>query len=188
MIWELNIVICMIKEREMERIGIFYGSSGGSTQEAAQMISDELTDKGFDVDVQNIADAHLSTFAVYDNIILGASTWGIEKLQDDWEDILNKLKQVNFSGKNVAFFGTGDQETYPDSFVDGIGVLYDMVTSQDAHVIGKWSTDGYVFRESKALVGGKFVGLALDYEVQPLHSEARIKDWADQITNELKNN
>jgi len=169
----------------MDKIGIFYGSTGGAIEAAANMISRELSGKGFEVDVMNIADVHLSTFEDYDNIILGASTWGVGVVQEDWDSILQNLRQINFSGKNMAFFGTGDQETYPDTFVDGMGVLYDTVTSYDARVVGKWSTDGYKFRESKGVINGRFVGLALDYDVQPLHSEARIKEWVSQIASEI---
>jgi flavodoxin I len=190
MIRKINIVNSVLNDKElkMDRIGIFYGSTGGATEDAADMISRELSDRGFEVDVMNIADVHLSTFANYDNVILGASTWGVGVIQDDWDSVLQKLRQIDFSGKNVAFFGTGDQETYPDTFVDGMGVLYDTVTSYDSRIVGRWSTDGYKFRESRGVINDRFVGLALDYDVQPRHSEARIKEWAAQITSEIRKN
>jgi len=107
---------------------------------------------------------------------------GMRVLQDDWEDVLDRISNMSFEGKNVALFGTGNQEIYPDTFADGLGVLFDLIRNSDANLVGQWSTDGYKFRESNAVVDKKFVGLVLDDETQHNHNKARIKDWVKQLT------
>lgn len=94
----------------------------------------------------------------YQHLILGASTWGIGDVQDDWFDGLTKLENTDLSGKTVALFGTGDPQGSPDSFVDALGVLYEKIIEQGAKVIGFWPTDGYEFDASKAEREGRFEG------------------------------
>ena len=55
------------------------------------------------------------------------------------------VTSVDFSGKKVAIFGLGDQEGYPDTFVDAIGVLANIVREGGDAVVGQVSTDGYEF-------------------------------------------
>jgi len=171
----------------MDRVGIFYGSTEGGTTAAAEKISQELRENGFSVYLKNIADVSVEEIGDYENIILGASTWGMEVVQEDWDQALEKLSNADFKGKKLALFGTGDQESYPDTFVDGLGILYDSVSDFDTSLVGGWSPEGYKFRESKALRDGRFVGLVLDDEIQPNHTSARIKEWVKQISNEFKN-
>lgn len=169
----------------MNSVGIFYGSSGGSTAEAAYKIANELSRKGFKADVVNIAEATHDTFDRYHNIILGTSTMGMGVLQDDWENMLVHVSEADLTGKKVAIFGTGDQETYPDTFADGMGVLFDTVKGAGGLLVGKWSTDGYKFRESHAVVDRDFVGLVLDADTQPLHSTSRIRAWVDELSEKF---
>ena len=169
----------------MSKVGIFYGSDGGTTSGIAHDIAMELNSRGWDTFVKDIAEASVDQIETFDNLILGTSTMGMGVLQDDWENVFNSLKQVNMSGKRVALFGTGDQKTYPDTFADGIGVLFDTVSANNGKVVGRWSTDGYVFRESNAVVDREFVGLVIDMDTQPYHSSARIKDWLDKVLPEF---
>lgn len=165
----------------MKRVGIFYGSDSGSTAEIAFKIANELSRKGFRTEIIDISEAHGDIFDRFDHIILGSSTMGMGVLQEDWEFMLGQLAEADFSGKKVALFGTGDQVTYPDTFVDGLGVLFEKVSGSGAHVVGRWSTDGYKFRESQGVMDREFVGLAIDEDTQPLHSNARIRAWVDQL-------
>jgi len=169
----------------MDRIGIFFGSNSGSTANLAEVIADELSNRGFGVDVMDVASVSAETFDKYDNLIFGTSTMGMGVLQDDWDNMLESISEKDFSGKKLAFFGTGDQRTYPDTFVDGIGVLFDAVKSSNANIIGRWSTDGYVFRESIGVEDNKFIGLALDEDNQQYHSHDRIKAWVEQVSEEI---
>ena len=101
----------------MSKIGIFYGSSTGSTSEVAQRLAKAL---GAEANVYDVAGADAADAAAFDVLLLGSSTWGIGDLQDDWEDFLPKLAEQNLAGKKVALFGCGDADSYPDSFCEAL--------------------------------------------------------------------
>ena len=82
-----------------------------------------------------------------------------------------------FRVKKLVFFGCGDQEGYPDSFVDALGTLYNAVKGSAGEIIGKWPVEGYTFDESTAVIDGMFIGVALDDDNQPNLTEKRIEDW-----------
>lgn len=66
----------------MKKIGIFYGSTTGTTQEVAQQIADCL---GVDeTDVHDVASTSPSAVGDYDVLIIGASTWGPEIYRMIW--------------------------------------------------------------------------------------------------------
>ena len=79
----------------MSKIGIFYGSSTGSTSEVAQRLAKAL---GAEANVYDVAGADAADAAAFDVLLLGSSTWGIGDLQDDWEDFLPKLAEQDLSG------------------------------------------------------------------------------------------
>lgn len=148
----------MTQDKVSARIGLFYGSTTGKTDAIAELIRNEFG--GRIVSLHCIAEASKENFADYDNLIVGCSTWGIGKLQIDWEEFLPELEEIDFRGKKVAYFGVGDQVKYPDNFLDAMGILAFKITSLGATRIGSWSTEGYNFRESKALVNTQFTELA----------------------------
>ncbi|WP_024953910.1 flavodoxin [Sulfurospirillum arcachonense] len=161
------------------RIGIIYGSSGGTTQDIATQIKETL---GIEANLIDIADSSKETFDTYEKFIIGTSTWGEGDLQDDWDDNLEVYKSIDFNGKSVAFFGVGDQENYYDSFVDGMGILYEIAKENGATIIGdNWSKDGYEFDESKAIVDDSFVGLVIDEDNQSDQTMQRIETWIETI-------
>lgn len=160
-------------------IGIFYGSNGGVTENVAELIKDEL---GVEADLIDIGSAEMDDFGKYTEIILGTSTWGEGDLQDDWDDVFDEFQSVDFAGKTVAFFGVGDQDGYPDNFLDGMGTLYEQAIEKGANVVGNgWSKEGYEFDESTALVDDAFVGLAIDDDNQDELTSDRVKKWTEGI-------
>jgi len=161
---------------------IFYASSTGNTEDVATAINEKL---GGELTLVNVADSGISSIGEYDKIILGTSTWGDGDLQDDWEECIDEFKEIDFSGKTVALFGLGDQEEYPDHYLDAVGILYKVVSQKGANVIGSWSTEGYEFDESKAVVDDNFVGLALDEDNQDDMSDERIATWCEQIKAQI---
>lgn len=169
----------------MSSIGIFYGSSGGTTESIAQKIGAALNSRGFVADVINISQASASEMEKYDKLILGTSTWGMGDLQDDWENFIPELENIDFNGRTVAFFGTGDQDTYTDTFLDAMGILYEKVLDSQVNIIGGWPVDGYSFSESKAVIDGEFVGLAIDDDNQSTMTKSRIENWADALVPQL---
>ncbi|PLY08535.1 MAG: flavodoxin [Arcobacter sp.] len=153
---------------------IFYASSTGNTSNIANIIAGELAID----EIYDIADISLEKINEYSNVILGVSTWGDGDLQDDWDDNFEELKKVDFSSKTVAFFGLGDQDGYPDTYLDAMGILYEQIKSMGAKIIGEWEIDeSYSFDESKALIDNRFVGLALDEDTQDTLTNKRVKEW-----------
>ncbi len=163
----------------MKSIAIIYGSSTEHTKDAAEKIAELLAD--YSPTLVDIYDGDETPFQTHDILILGASTWGVQDLQDDWNDFYPKLEQMDLSGKTVALFGMGDASIYPSSFVDAIGILYEIVVKQGAKVVGKVSPEGYDFEYSRALIDGEFVGLPLDDDYEPELTEERIVNWVEQL-------
>ena len=130
-----------------------------------------------DARLVNAADASPDDFSSADRIILGTSTWGVGDLQDDWEGQMGLFDDLDLSGKKAAVFGLGDQEGYPDSFVDGMGILAEKLSEKGALLVGLWPLDGYEFDDSRAVKDGQFVGLALDEDNQSDLTDQRISDW-----------
>lgn len=169
----------------MQDIGIFYGSLTGNTEAAAKQIQQELG-SGI-AQTYDVAIAKASDIEQFSNLIFGSSTLGLGDLQDDFEGFMAELKSANLEGKKVAVFGCGDQGIYADSFVDAIGEIYETLQNKDCEIVGKISTDGYEYDESRAEVDGQFVGLPLDEENQSDLTYERIKSWVEQLKNEFKN-
>ena len=169
----------------MSKIGLFYGSTTGKTEEAAELIQKEFGGDSV-VTLHEINEADNSDFDNYQYIIIGCPTWDIGALQADWEGFYeDELGNIDFSGKKVAYFGTGDQNGYPDNFQDAMGILEEKISELKGTTVGNWSTDGYEHESSKAVKNGKFVGLALDEDNQSELTEERIKKWVAQLKTEF---
>ncbi|MFG1360222.1 flavodoxin FldA [Xanthobacter pseudotagetidis] len=153
-------------------VNVIFGSDGGATKGVASKISKKAQGKSIDIKAATKAD-----FENCDLLILGSPTYGDGTLQTDWEENIDKLREANLAGKKVALFGTGDQATYPDSFVDAMGILFDEVSEKGATVIGFTDTSGYDYTGSTAERDGKFVGLALDQDGQSGMTEKRVTAW-----------
>ncbi len=161
-----------------KKIGLFYGTTTGKTESAAEMIRDAF---GGSVTMHEITDTDTSDFDEYKCLIIGCPTWNIGELQSDWEGFFEELDGIDFSGKTVAYFGTGDQVGYDENFQDAMGILEEKISERGGKTVGYTTTDGYDFSESKALRDGKFCGLALDDDNQSDLSEERIKAWTLQV-------
>lgn len=167
----------------MDKIAVFYGSSTGNTESIAESISKKLG--GDNVELFDVSKAKSEDVNIFKNLIFGTSTWGIGDLQDDWEAFIKVLEKSNLDGKVVALFGLGDGDTYADSFVDGMGIIYDVVKDKGCKIVGKVSSDGYSFDSSKAEEGGFFVGLPLDEDNEANLTDSRLEEWVSQIKNDF---
>ena len=172
----------------MARIGLFYGGNTGNTRKIARMIKKRYDDDTL-ADALNVAKATPEGMAAYDYLILGSSTLGEGQLPgldtgcmtESWAEFLPRLADVDFTGKTVALFGLGDQEKYPDNFLDALGEIHDFIVARGARVVGHWPCDDYAFQASRAEVDGRFVGLALDLDNQKAATEARLEAWLKLI-------
>ena len=176
----------------MPRIGLFFASSTGNTRRIAKAIKKRFDDDTM-AEALNVNKATPELVAGYTHLILGTSTLGggqLPGLSTDcmgggWEEFLPQLKDVDLSGKTVAMFGLGDQNKYPDEFVDALGIIHEFVTARGAKVVGQWPADDYDFISSKALVNDEFVGLVLDQENQKALSDTRLETWLKLIAPEF---
>lgn len=135
-------------------------------------------------DILNVDSADEEELKRYEYLILATSTWGIGDMQDDMEDFLDVLLKADLKKKKVALLGLGDQESYPDSFADGIGTLYEKLKNRTT-IVGEWPLKGYEFSESDAVKNNKFVGLVIDVENQADKTDERLKKWAAQLRKEF---
>ena len=164
----------------MKKTIVVFGSSTGTCEAIAEKIAQKL---GCEVmDVQNLTAEVVES---HENLILGTSTWGAGELQDDWYDGLKVLQGADLSGKTIALFGCGDCESYSDTFVGGIGELYNAIKASGASFVGAVDTDGYTFDDSEAVIDGKFIGLPLDDVNEDDKTDTRIDAWIAEISPNL---
>lgn len=168
----------------MASVGLFFGSDTGNTEAVAQMIQNELGKTM--VDIYDIAKSTKEDIEQYSLILIGIPTWYYGESQCDWDDFYPELEKIDFSDKVVAIFGCGDQEDYAEYFLDAMGTVRDILQARGATIVGQWSTQGYEFEASKALVDDNhFIGLGIDEDRQPELTEQRVKQWCKQIYDEM---
>ena len=114
--------------------------------------------------------------------VLGVPTWYDGVLQSDWEDYFDDFKQIDFTGKTVAIFGLGDQIGYDEYFVDGIGILAEVILENGGEIIGNWPRKNYSFAVSKALVNEDyFYGLPIDQDNEEELTLVRLKNGQNNL-------
>ncbi|WP_392565720.1 flavodoxin FldA [Utexia brackfieldae] len=168
----------------MAKVGIFFGSDTGNTENVAKLIQAQL---GNDVaQLYDIAKSTKENIEQYEYLFFGIPTWYYGESQCDWDDFFPALEEIDFTGKTVAIFGCGDQEDYAEYFCDAMGTLHEIIANKGAKVVGHWSTEGYHFEASKSLVDDEhFVGLTIDEDRQPELTAQRINQWIKQVSAEM---
>lgn len=167
----------------MNKIGVFYGSTTGTTEDVARRIANKLN-----VPSSHVFDAaklNETLVGEYDVLVLGSSTWGSGELQDDWYDGIKVLKKCDLSHKFVALFGCGDSDSYGDTFCDAIGILYEDLKDTRCKFCGATSPSDYSFDSSIAVVDGKFIGLPIDELNEDDKTDGRISTWVEQLKQEI---
>lgn len=124
-------------------------------------------------------------FNSYDQLILGVPTWFDGELPNYWDEFVPELEDLDLKGKQIALYGLGDQVGYPENFLDGVGIMAELLEAGGAELVGFTSTEGYEYESSKAARGQEFAGLAIDYENQGSLSKGRIKAWVEQLEKEF---
>nr|WP_307775229.1 flavodoxin [uncultured Cetobacterium sp.] len=162
----------------MKKIGIFYGTTSGITAGIVDEIEFYL--RGEECEVFDVAEG-IASMNELENLILVSPTYGVGELQKDWENIFEEFKSLDFTGKVVGIVGVGNQFAFGESYVGAMKHLYDAVVAKGAKVVGFTSTEGYQYEETEAVVGDKFVGLALDESNQDNETPDRIKAWIEEI-------
>lgn len=174
--------------------GVFFSTTTGNTEEVAGAVAEGL---GADdpVEIGEVED--LSELLEFDNLVVGAPTWNTgaddSRSGTSWDDMLEELAGMDFSGKKVAVFGCGDSSSYSDYFVDAIEEIHSTFSGAGATMVGTVSTDGYEFENSKSCVGGpqssgdasEMLGLAIDVENQDDMTEDRVAGWVSKLQGEF---
>jgi flavodoxin I len=173
----------------MDKIGIFFGTETGTTRLIAKKIQKALGDEiaAKPVNVNRITPEEMLQ---YDALILGTPSYGVGEipgksagcLEPNWEEFLMQMQNPDFSGKRIAFFGLGAQERYADRFASSLMALYQVFKGRGAEIVGDWSTEGYTFDHSAAIIDGRFVGLVIDQRTQGMHTDERLATWLNQVT------
>lgn len=166
----------------MKKTAIVYGSSTGNTQAVAEMINSQLDNQASMI---NVDEASASDLADYDFLFLGTSTWGLGDLQDDWEGFITELQGIDLGGKQIALFGLGDADAYPDTFVDGMGTIYNAIVGKGCELVGMVSVDDYSYDASTAELEGQLVGLAVDEDNESDKTNSRVEAWINDLRYHL---
>lgn len=170
---------------DMKDITIIYGTETNMTKLTVMDLISHLPDSN--VTVVPINELSPFKFEGNDLYILSAPTWYSGGLSGDWENLLEEFKKLPFKNKNFAIFGLGDALGYPEYFVDGIGVLAQIVLERGGRLIGRWDSREYDFDHSQASIDGNtFYGLAIDEDNEPEKTKQRFQSWVNQILKELK--
>ena len=162
------------------KIGIFYGSTTGVTKRVAERAGELLG-----ADVMNVSEIE-EKIDNYDMPIFATSSWNKGDVQKSWEGHLKFLEKKDFGWKKVALIGVGDQEFFGKTFAEGMNVIYTYIKYNNIKLIGRTSTAGYEFDESRSVEKGKFIGLVIDDKNQKELTEERIVNWVNQLKEEIK--
>jgi flavodoxin I len=176
----------------MRQIGIFFGTDSGTTRLIAKKIAKAIKARlGEDAVAKplNVNRASADDLLAFKALILGTPTYGEGLLpgkandtdEAAWLEFLPQLDGKDFSGTRIALFGLGDQEKYPTHFCDAMMDLHSLFSKAGAQMLGGIDTGGFEFKRSRAVVDGRFVGLALDQHLQSLLTDARIDAWLDEV-------
>jgi len=161
----------------MKKIGIFYGSDGGYTENVCKKLLEYFNEDR--VDLIDVFGTNIEQVSSYEYLIFASSTWHDGHLQDDWNNFVDKLDEIDFSSKTVALLALGDQDGYGYTFCDSIGIFYEKV--KDGNIVGFTSTEGYDYEESISVVDDMFVGLCIDEDTQDELTDKRLKNWYEEI-------
>ena len=167
----------------MKKIAIIYSFNTKKTGKVAERIREAFGEKL--VEMVNAEELTEELFMSFDQIIMGVATWFDGELPNFWDEFVPALEDMDMKDKKIALFGLGDQKGYSENFIDGVGVMAEILEEQNAKLVGFTSTEGYEFEGSRALRGDQFCGLAIDYENQGSMNKERVAAWVDQLKSEF---
>lgn len=167
----------------MNKTAIIYSFNAKKTGKVAERIKEAFNDDL--VEMVNAEDITETLFLSFDQIIMGVPTWFDGELPNYWDEFVPALEDMDLKGKKIALYGLGDQKGYSENFLDGLGLMANILEVQGVTLLGFTSTEGYEFESSLAERGDQFAGLAIDYENQGSMNKERISAWVAQLKNEF---
>ena len=148
----------------MSKIGIFYGSSTGSTSEVAQRLAKAL---GAEANVYDVAGADAADAAAS----MSSSSVPLRGVsvtsRTTGKTSSPKLAEQSLAGKKVALFGCGDADSYPDSFCEALAKIHEGLAGTGCSFIGAYEPEGYSYDATETEQDGKLIGLCID-EANPV--------------------
>ncbi|HEC41673.1 MAG TPA: flavodoxin [Bacteroides sp.] len=169
----------------MKKIGIVYSFNTNKTSKIAKRIADAVEGTA-KVEMINVEEITAEQFQKFDNLICGTATWFDGELPNHWDEFVPDIEDMDLKGKNIAIFGLGDQKGYPENFLDGMGILAEILEAQGARIVGFTSNEGYNYESSRAEKGDQFCGLGIDYESQGSKNKERVNAWVKKLKMEFK--
>ncbi len=167
----------------MNRTALIYSFNTKKTGKIAAQIKEGFNDPA--IETVNAEEITEDLFLSYDQIIMGVPTWFDGELPNYWDEFVPALEEMDLKGKKIALYGLGDQKGYSENFLDGVGIMAEILEAQGAMLVGFTSTEGYTFESSRALRKDQFTGLAIDYENQGSMNKERVTAWIEQLKNEF---
>lgn len=169
----------------MKKTAIVYSFNTSKTSKVAKRITDALEGSAT-VELINVEEVTAEQFTQFDNLICGTATWFDGELPNHWDEFVPEIEDMDLKGKTIALFGLGDQKGYPENFLDGMGILAEILEDQGAKLVGFTSTEGYSYESSRAERGDQFCGLGIDYETQGSKNKERVNAWVEKLKLEFK--
>ncbi len=167
----------------MNKTAIIYSFNTKKTGKVAERMKEVFNDDQVEMVNAEVLDEEL--FMSFDQIIMGVATWFDGELPNFWDEFVPALEDMDLSKKKIALYGLGDQKGYPENFLDGVGIMAEILEAQGANLVGFTSVEGYEFESSRALRDEQFTGLAIDFENQGSMNKERIAAWVDQLKKEF---
>lgn len=167
----------------MNKIAIIYSFNTKKTGKIAAQVQEAFGDDS--IEMVNAEEITEELFLSFDRIVMGVATWFDGELPNYWDEFVPDLEDMDLTGKKIALFGLGDQKGYPENFLDGVGIMAEILESAGATLVGFTSTEGYEFESSRAFRQETFTGLAIDYENQGSMNKQRVAKWVEQLKNEF---
>jgi flavodoxin I len=174
----------------MSKTALFYSPQGGSVNRVTNKLGEMIgTDK---VEIIPVKEVEKGDLYKYDKIILvgstvGADHWNNEIIVDEWTEFFTKIMEISFEKKKVAIVGLGNSVLYPSHFADGMAVLYEKITKQDAKILGFVDAKDYDFTDSDAVNDdGLFCGLAIDEDNEAELTTERLEKWISILKSDFE--
>ncbi|MDX2432633.1 MAG: flavodoxin [Bacteroides sp.] len=167
----------------MKKTAIIYSFNTKKTGKVAEKIRETFNDD--QVEMVNAEEITEEIFMSFDQIIMGVATWFDGELPNFWDEFVPALEDLDLTGKKIALYGLGDQKGYSENFLDGMGIMAEILEEQGATLVGFTSIEAYEFESSRALRGEQFAGLAIDYENQGSMNKERIAAWVEQLKEQF---
>lgn len=167
----------------MNKTAIIYSFNTKKTGKIATQIQEGFNDPA--IEMINAEEITEDLFLSFDQIIMGVPTWFDGELPNYWDEFVPALEEMDLKSKKIALFGLGDQKGYAENFLDGVGIMAEILEAQGAVLVGYTSTEGYEFESSRAERNDQFVGLAIDYENQGSMNKERVAAWIEKLKKEF---